>query len=177
MADMYDPVRGVTYNAIGCCNNEDIHKRCKVKNAPKKIWAMLANNDINSQCALTLREEFRQNNIQLLSDEEEFDENFSQIPGFSKLKLEDKLKLKMPYINTTLMVNELINLETEVKGNFVKVREKSNMRKDRYSALSYAVWLSNVLEKDYVTSQQKNKTFQEMFFKFKQPDLGIKRNK
>lgn len=174
MADMYDPERGVTYSALGCANNDEIHKRCKVKNAPKKIWAMLANNDINSQCALTLREEFRQGNIQLLSDEEDFDEIFSQFAGFSKLKLEDKLKIKLPYINTTLMINELINLETEVKGNFVKVREKSNYRKDRYSALSYAIWLSNILEKDYQSSRSA-KTVHDIVFQFRAPE--IKRGK
>ena len=174
MADMYDPARGVTYSALGCCNNEEIHKRCKVKNAPKKIWAMLANNDINSQCALTLREEFRQNNIQLLCDEEEFEETFSQVAGFSKLKLEDKLRLKLPYINTTLMVNELINLETEIKGNFIKVKEKGNARKDRYSSLSYAVWLANILEKDYVTAK-KQTSIQDVMFKFRQPEINGKR--
>ena len=174
MADMYDPEYGVTYCALGCENNEEIDKRCKVKNAPKKIWAMLANNDTNSQCALTLREEFRQNNVQLLCDEEEFEEIFSQVPGFSKLKLEDRLKIKMPYINTTLMVNELINLETEIKGNFVKVREKSGFRKDRYSALSYAIWLSNILEKEHTTSKKK-KSFQDPMFEFRQPNVGKKK--
>lgn len=177
MADMYDPLTGETYNAIGCCNNEEINKRCKVKNAPKKLWAMLANNDINSQCALALREEFKQNNIYLLADEDDFEELFTQLTGSSKLTPEDKYKIKLPYINTTLMINELINLETEVKGNFVRVREKSGMRKDRYTALSYSVWVANILEKDYTTSRVKNKTMQELIFQFRQPNISSARHK
>lgn len=175
MADMYDPELGVTYSALGCYNNEEINKRCKVKNAPKKIWAMLANNDINSQCALTLREEFRQNNIRLLAHEENFDEDFGQLAGFSRLKLEDKLRIKATYINTSLAVNELINLETEVKGNYVRVREKSGYRKDRFSSLSYNIWLANLLEKEHVKSLNKPKGFDEYIFQFRQPQ--IKRNK
>lgn len=170
MADMYDPEFGVTYSALGCYNNEEINKRCKVRNAPKKIWAMLANNDINSQCALTLREEFRQNNIRLLGHEEDFEEDFSQLAGFTKLKLEDKLKMKAAYINTSLMVNELINLETEVKGNYVRVKEKSGYRKDRFSSLSYNIWLANLLEKEFATSK-KQKGFEDIVFQFRQPQL------
>ena len=33
------------------------------------------------------------------------------------------------------MINELINLDHEVKGTNIKIFEKSGMRKDRYSAL------------------------------------------
>ena len=171
MADMYDPERGTTYCALGCYNNSEINDRCKVRNAPKKIWAMLANNDINSQCALTLREEFRQGNIQLLESDEDFDEIFGQLNGFAKLGIDEKLRLKMPYINTTLAINELINLETEIRGNFVKVREKSGCRKDRYSSLSYNILLSNQLEKDW-NSKHKDNSFEKYIFEFRRPNIG-----
>lgn len=174
MADMYDPERGITYPALGCYNNDEINRRCKVIGAPKKIWAMLATNDINSQCALTLREEFKQGNIQLLDSEEDFDESFAQLTGFAKLSLEDKLRLKAPYLNTTLAINELINLETEVKGNFVKVREKARFRKDRYSSLSYNIWLANQLEKEFANTAQNKQDFTDYIFQFRQPILGTK---
>lgn len=174
MADMYDSERGVTYSALGCYNNEEIHKRCKVRNAPKKIWAMLANNDINSQCALTLREELKQGNIRLLNHEEDFDEDYGQLQGFSRLQLEDKLKFKAAHINTSLLINELINLETEVKGNFVKVHEKSGFRKDRFSSLSYNIWLANHLEKEHAADAQKQ-SFADIVFQFRQPTIGRRR--
>jgi hypothetical protein len=135
---------------------------------------MLGNSDINSQCALTLREELRQNNIRLLAHEENFDEDFGQLAGFSKLSLEDKLLMKAAYINTSLAVNELINLETEVKGNYVRVKEKSGCRKDRFSSLSYNIWLSNLLEKEHETSKSKV-DFKDFVFQFRQPN--IKRNR
>lgn len=173
MADMYDPEYGVTYCALGCENNEEINHRCKSRNAPKKIWAMLANNDINSQCALGLREEFRQGNIRLLNSDDDFDEDFSQLTGFTKLSPEDKLRLKAPYMNTTLTIAELTNLETEVKGNFVKVKEKSGFRKDRFSSLSYNIFVSNILEKEYAaTINEPN--FEDIVLKFKQPEIRKK---
>lgn len=175
MADMYDPEFGVTYCALGCHNNEEINKRCKVKNAPRKIWAMLASNDTNSQCALTLREEFRQGNIRLLSHEENFDEDFSQLTGFSKLPLDRKLSMKAAYINTSLAINELINLETEVRGNYVRVKEKSGYRKDRFSSLSYNIWLSNLLEKEHAAEANKAKDFESFVFQFRQPQIKRKK--
>ena len=81
--------------------------------------------------------------------------------------------MKAAYINTSLAVNELINLETEVKGNYVRVREKSGYRKDRFSSLSYNIWLSNILEKEYATSKSKQ-DFQDIVFQFRQPQIKRK---
>ena len=173
MADMYDPDTGETYCALGCINNEEIQKRCKVKNAPKKIWAVMGSQEFNSQCTLGLREEFRQGNIRLLGDEEDFDEDFSTLTGYAKLSLEDKYKLKTAYLNTSLLIRELINLETEIKGNFVRVKEKSGMRKDRYSSLAYNIYVSKLVEKDYATNRQRE-SMSDLVFQFRQPEIRKK---
>lgn len=173
MADMYDPDTGETYCALGCINNDEIHKRCKVKNAPKKLWVVMGNPDFNSQCALGLREEFRQGNIQLLNDEEDCETDFSSLTGYSRLSVEDKYKMKAAYINTSLLIHELINLETEIKGNFVRVKEKSGMRKDRYSSLSYNIYVSKLIEKDYATDKNR-KDMSDLIMQFRQPEIRKK---
>ena len=50
---------------------------------------------------------------------------------------------KIPYVQTSLMINELVNLEHEVKNGNIKISEKSGMRKDRYSSLGYNYWVLN----------------------------------
>lgn len=172
MADMYDSETGVTYGALSCYNNPEIAARCKVKGAPKVIWAITATAEFNSQCALGLREEFRQGNLQLLCGEEDFEEVFGSLTGYSKLGVEDKLRLQSPYIHTSLLVNELINLEYESKNNVVRVKEKTGMRKDRYSSLSYNIYVAKQIEREYASSQKK-KSFQDLVFQFRQPELGI----
>ena len=57
----------------------------------------------------------------------------------------DKTRLQMPFIHTTLLVNELINLEYESKGANIKVFEKSGMRKDRVSSVGYNYWVQKQL--------------------------------
>ena len=49
----------------------------------------------------------------------------------------EQAMLKLPYLQTSLMINELINLDHEIKGTNIKITEKPGMRKDRFSALEY----------------------------------------
>ena len=60
----------------------------------------------------------------------------------------------MPYIQTTLLVYELIGLEHEVRGANVKLKEKSGMRKDRYSSLAYNYWVQCQLEREMLRKQK-----------------------
>ena len=60
---------------------------------------------------------------------------------------EEKDELRKPYLDTTLLIKEIINLQAEAKdNNRIKVKEKSGMRKDRYSSLSYNYWVVSQIE-------------------------------
>ena len=41
------------------------------------------------------------------------------------------------------MINELVNLEHEIRNGNIKISEKTGMRKDRYSSLGYNYWVLN----------------------------------
>ena len=156
MSDIYDQATGETYGAISCCNNEEIAKRCAVVGAPKKLWAIKGAPEFNSQCALGLREALKQGQVRLLISEYDADEALANIRGYASLSPQDVLQLKLPYIHTTLLVNELVNLEYETKNNVIRVKEKSGMRKDRYSSLSYNIFVAKAIERDVVLSQKKS---------------------
>jgi len=47
-----------------------------------------------------------------------------------------------------MLVNELVNLEYEIRNGFVKIKEQSGNRKDRYSSLSYVNYYARILESD-----------------------------
>lgn len=155
--DMYDPLTGETYCALSCFNDKVYAERCKVEDAPKVIWAIQATAQFNNDMYLSLREGFRQNRINLLTNEFESEELLKDLRGYNSLSASEKVSLQMPYIHTTLLINELINLEYETKGTNLKVYEKSGMRKDRVSSVGYNYWvqcqlerkLTNKLEEDY----------------------------
>lgn len=146
--DITDPDTGEIYPAISCCNVPELAARCADKTAPKVIWAIQGNARFNSDVALTLREGFRTGRVRLLSTEMDAEEMLSAHKGYSSLPAADKLLITLPYIHTTLLINELINLRHEESSGLVRISEKAGARKDRYSSLGYNIWVSTMLEKE-----------------------------
>lgn len=144
--DIYDNELATTYRALSCCNDSVFADRCLDKTAPKVIWAINATAQLNNDMALALREAFRQNRINLLVSEFDAEEILAGFRGYNSLTSQEKVELQMPYIHTTLLINELINLQTETKGVNIKVKEKTGMRKDRFSSLEYNWWVCLQLE-------------------------------
>ena len=54
--DIIDPDTGESYQALSCCNNDELAERCVSRTAPKVIWSINATNAFNSECAIMLRE-------------------------------------------------------------------------------------------------------------------------
>lgn len=176
MSDLHDQRSGVTYEALSCFNNEEIAKRCAVKNAPKKIYAIQGSAEFNSKCALGLRDAIKQGQVKLLVSEYDADDFLEGIKGYASLSPEDALVYKLPYIHTTLLINELVNLEYEAKNNVIRVKEKSGMRKDRYSSLSYNIYVAKLIEREQLLAS-KQQTIEDLVFNFRAPKISKKHNK
>lgn len=144
--DITDIESGEIYPALSCCNNPDFAERCTVPGARKAIWAINGAAKFNSDCALLLREGFKSGKIRLLTTEYDAEKLLSSIKGYDSLLPSEKMKISLPYINTTLLINELINLQYESSNGLIKIQEKTGMRKDRYSSLSYNYWVACQLE-------------------------------
>ena len=154
--DIVDPETGELYPALSCCNDDAMADRCKVDNAPKEIWSIKGNASFNNEICILLRNGFKTSRINLLVSEYEAEEILrDKIKGFSKMSQEEQLLYKMPYIQTTLLVNELIKLEHEIKGTNIKIKEKTGMRKDRYSSLAYNYWVQCQLERELLHKANK----------------------
>lgn len=147
--DMYDYETGELYPALSCCNDKVMAERCKVDNAPKVMWSIKASASFNNEACILLRSGFQNGKINLLVSEFECEDILKdRFKGFSKMTPFEQMQLKMPYIQTTLLIYELISLEHEIKGTNIKITEKSGMRKDRYSSLAYNYWVQCQLERE-----------------------------
>lgn len=144
--DLVDPDTGEIYPALSCCNSQEMADRCTVKGADKVIWAIKGNQTLNSECAVLLREGFRSGKIRLLVTEYDAESLFADIKGYSSLTSMEKTRLQMPYVHTTLLIDELVKLQHEESSGRVRVYERSGMRKDRYSSLSYNYYVATQLE-------------------------------
>lgn len=168
--DIVDPDTGEIYPALSCCNNQEMASRCVSRSAEKVIWAIKANPDINSECALRLREGFKSGKVRLLIPEQDGDAALSEIKGYSSLSEAERLMLKLPYVHTTLLIDELIKLKHEETGGRVKISEKSTMRKDRYSSLSYNYYVATLLEAKLAKKRSANFEVGEVF-RFRAPKI------
>jgi len=147
--DIYDPETGEVYHALSCCNDQEMANRCKIDSAPKEIWSIKASASFNTAVCLALRSGFQRGKLNLLIPEYEAKDLLREkIKDFMKLPINERVAYEMPYIQTSLLVNELIQLNHEVNGTNIRVFEKSGMRKDRYSSLSYNYWVQCQLERD-----------------------------
>jgi hypothetical protein len=133
--------------------------------------AIMGSPALNSTCALGLRNAIKDGSVRLLINEYDGDDSLMEIQSYYKLNASDKLDLKLPYINTTLLINELVNLEYETVNNVIKVKEKSGMRKDRYSSLSYNIYIAKQLERDLI-GKNSRKSMRELALEFKAPVLN-----
>ena len=146
--DIIEDGSGKVYPALQCCNNKEMAERYKGKDAyPRKvIYSIKASAEFNSECAFSLRDVISRGKLRLLESEESFETRMSNNKQYKELTPEQKLNIRMPYIQTRLLIMELVNLEYTTQGNNIKIKEQYDKRKDRYSALAYGNIIANELE-------------------------------
>ena len=122
-------------------------QRCFVEDAPKVIYSIKANTSLNNDMHVYVRDELKRGKLRLLINENECKEILNSYKGYKDLPMEEQAKFQLPYIQTSLLINEMINLERVSKdGEPIKLKEPSTKRKDRYSSTGYAVYVAKQLE-------------------------------
>lgn len=166
--DIVDPETGDIYPALSCANDKVMAERCTVQGAPRVIWSIKASAQFNSDAAFLLREGFRSGRIKLLSTEYDAESALSEIKGYGSLSPLERVGFELPYIQTTLLINELTKLQHEESGGKVKIYEKAGMRKDRYSSLSYNYYVAVQLE-NKITKKLNNTIRADNLFEIRAP--------
>lgn len=161
--EMYDSEIGEIYPPLSCCNDPTMAERCVSRDADKVIWSIKANANLNSECAVLLREGFKTGKIRLLVKEDEADAYLSELKGYGSLSVQEQTKLLAPYVHTTLLIDELVKLQHDESSGKVRVKERSGMRKDRYSSLSYNYYVSLQLEAKLGRKRNDNYSANEVF--------------
>lgn len=159
VSDMVDNITGVMYEALSCINDPEMAARYKgTSKTPRKvIYSIKASVAFNSQCAFALRDSITRGKLRLLITEQEFRAEMNKNKTYKDLSADDKVVLELPYVQTTLLVNELVNLEYATTGKDIKIKEQYDKRKDRYSSLSYGNFIANELERKIKTRRKNNK--------------------
>jgi len=163
--ESYDVDRDMTYPALIAYNDEDYKRTAYDPNGLPCVFVVKATADINNDVARSLQNNLRLGKVKLLINESEFrDNSIKQNEKYLELPIEERLRLEMPYIQTTLMVNETINLEYTINNNKVRIQEVGKARKDRYVALGYGNWFISMLESELLRKEQDVDDWEVMIF-------------
>lgn len=163
---LYDRERDKEYPAWTCFNNKEMAERCVAPDALPVIYSMkVVAAHTNHEIAVNLREDLKQGRIKLLASDMEMKEEFRHSKKYSKFGIEEQNKLLAPFMQITILTNEMINLSYQMTdAGLIKIFETGNSRKDRYSSLAYANYLARLLEKDLLKTVKKNNLGNYMFF-------------
>lgn len=144
----YDEDRDEEYSPMKAFNDEKMGERADKTALPVIFSVKVVKLDTNHEIAMSLKDAFQKRKIKLLVNEIEGRDFLVEKQGLlKKSPLEQAYKIR-PYAQTTAMINELINLESQIYNGFVRIKEKGRNRKDRYSSISYGNFLAKILERD-----------------------------
>ena len=148
----YDEERDVEYEAWTAFNDDEMRARAKSLNPLPVIFSIKAGRRLNHEIATSLRVSLQNSNIELPVNELEAQEHLAEKKFYSSASPEKRAEMILPYVQATALINELVNLEHEIIGGHVVVKEKSGKRKDRYSSLAFANYLAKTLEAENLSS-------------------------
>ena len=149
----YDEERDVEYEAWSAYNDEEMKARAKTQNPLPVVFSIKAGRRLNHEIATSLRVNLQNSNIELPINELDAKELLSEKKFYQDASPERKAEYVLPYLQSTALVNELVNLEHEIVGGFIVVKEKSGKRKDRYSSLAFANYLAKLLEAENLAGE------------------------
>lgn len=114
----------------------------------EKIYTISASEEFNSDIAIDLKDKITSKRLNLLISKNDIREYFHGESWFQNLSVEEQIDVLNPYLQTALLENEMVLLERVEHSKYVKLKEQSGKRKDRYSSLAYGNYFISYLEKD-----------------------------
>lgn len=153
---LYDNERDCEYPPWVCFNDDNTASRIMTPGAMPVAFVITASAKLNSDIAMLMRDYITSNRLELLvSHQTAMDEIMPTIDDYKRAPDADTLLFyERPYIETQALISEMANLEYQKNQNTGDIRlfETGGMKKDRYSSLSYGVYLASLLERDLVSN-------------------------
>jgi hypothetical protein len=158
-----DPIRGEEYPAMGIMNHETLNEpkflelanHTKALNFLPNVYPFDVDAKQNSQIAVDMRDKLQKKMIELLVSEIDAEtyllDNNKEFASPSASS-DFKARMLQVYLQTTLLVNECINLRPSptalASGNIKLETNVSTGRKDRYTSVAYGNFFASFLDKE-----------------------------
>lgn len=156
---LFDDERGCEYKPLKAMNDDAIANRIYAPSAEPKIFVISASARLNSDMAVNLRAMMTNGELELLVPKDEgLSELRKTIPDYLRAydDPDERFWFERPYLETMLLVNELVSLQYEKGENtgLIRIFERGNEVKDRYSSLTMGCWFASQLARDILGEEE-----------------------
>ena len=128
------------------------------------LYLITANPTLNTEAHVYFQTQLATGKVKFLIDERTAREKLLSTKVGQAMKPEEREKHLLPYVLTTILKNEMLNLYEKHEGfNIILERDKRSIKKDKFSACEYALYYIKTEEE----SRQKKKKFKASDFIFK----------
>ena len=145
--------------AYGFINDEN-YKAIQPKDAPKILYGIKANNQLNSKIHGNCYSRLTSGLVRFLIKEQEAKSALLSTKKGQKMTVEQRVIRLMPHEMTTKLFEEMANLRLKRTGaslDIVLERINSRFPKDKYSSFSYGLWRIKELEEDYYKTSHRRR--------------------
>lgn len=150
--------RGITFPPFTVSDNNNIDDKIKDElkertlglNPLPVVFPISASQSLNSQMAVAFRASLQKKMWNFLVSENDIEEFL--IKTYRDYMTNDAESFRSfyltPYLNTSLLIGECVNLDMILTNGLIKLAEKEGNYKDRYSSVSYLNYVVTFFDKD-----------------------------
>lgn len=141
---------GRSYPAYMSIANDDFAEMCAYKSVAKRVlYCISATDKSNDDDNRSLHNQITriEGRMRLLVNPHKAKDYHRTFMNFDSIPQDIRTKMIAPYLETEEMITEMISLEkVDNKNNYIKLKEPSRHRKDRYSMLLYLNHVADIYE-------------------------------
>lgn len=151
-------VTHVVYPPYGFTNSED-YKNKQPRDCKKILYCLKANSTIQGDIDSTCFAELASGRVRFLIREQDAKTKMNSTQKGMNLPQELKIKKMQPYVLTTILIEEILNMRIKDgsvnQKNLTLERINTSMTKDKYSAFSYGLWRIKDYEDAWIKAQSR----------------------
>lgn len=158
-----DPETGETLPPLGVMNDEDgSYKKRKVEGTIDDVlYLMKANAPLNTEMYTYAQVSIQNSRIKFLLDEKDAKIKLLETKVGQNMKSEERNERLMPYVNTSMLFEQMCNLVQENEGfNIILKQSSRGIPKDKFSAFIYGLYLIRQYEEKL--GKRKNRDISKM---------------
>lgn len=137
------------YHVVPESKIKDLKERTVDTQAIPCIIPMISTSEINSLCWVELKKQLECGNIKFLISMQDRQEAIEDDGSFFQMTSEELAKELAPYGQVDLLIQEAINLKTEIRNDKIKLVEPRSGTKDRAIVLSYGNYIASLIENEW----------------------------